>query len=206
MKKKIWDLYAPIYKKAMRSDYKAYKLMYERIPRVIKGKEVLEIATGPGLLAKHVAYAAKKMIATDYSEGMIAEAKKGESPDNLTFEVADAQQLPFDDNSFDVVLIANALHVMPEPEKALQEIDRVLKKTGILIAPNFINHKEGVISKIWSGILKAAGIKFEHQWTRNEYKEFLEKNGWKVKNCKEMKARIPIAYVECVRREGEEDR
>lgn len=206
MKKKIWDLYAPIYKKAMRSDYKAYKLMYERIPRVIRGKEVLEIATGPGLLAKHVAYAAKKMIATDYSEGMIAEAKKGEYPDNLTFEVADAHQLPFDDNSFDVVLIANALHVMPEPEKALQEIDRVLKKTGILIAPNFINHKEGFISKIWSGILKAAGIKFEHQWTRNEYKEFLEKNGWKVKNCKEMKARIPIAYAECVRREGEESR
>lgn len=206
MKKKIWDLYAPIYKKAMGSDYKAYKLMYERIPRVIRGKEVLEIATGPGLLAKHVAYAAKKMIATDYSEGMIAEAKKGECPDNLTFEVADAHQLPFDDNSFDVVLIANALHVMPEPEKALQEIDRVLKKTGILIAPNFINHKEGFISKIWSGILKAAGIKFEHQWTRNEYIEFLEKNGWKVKNCKEMKARIPIAYAECVRREGEEDR
>lgn len=199
MKKKIWDLYAPIYEKAMRSDHKAYKLMYERIPVVIKGKDVLEIATGPGLLAKHVAYAAKKMIATDYSEGMIAEAKKGECPDNLTFEVADAQQLPFDADSFDVVLIANALHVMPNPEKALQEIDRVLKNKGILIAPNFINHKDGFISKIWSGILKAAGIKFEHQWRMDEYKEFLEKNGWEVKNCKEMKARVPIAYVECVR-------
>lgn len=199
MKKKIWDIYAPIYEKAMRSDRKAYKGMYERIPKVIKGKDVLEIATGPGLLAKHVAYAAKSMIATDYSEGMIAEAKKGKYPDNLTFEVADAQQLPFDDDSFDVVLIANALHVMPDPENALQEINRVLKNKGILIAPNFINHKDGFISNIWSGILRAAGIKFEHQWRTSEYKEFLERNGWKVKNCKEMKARIPIAYVECVR-------
>ena len=43
-------------------------------------------------------------------------------PSNLHFEVADATTLPYDDNSFDVVLIANALHVMPAPEKALKEI------------------------------------------------------------------------------------
>lgn len=199
MKKKIWDLYAPIYEKAMRSDEKIYKVMYERIPKVIKDKDVLEIATGPGLLAKHVAHAAKTIIATDYSEGMIAEAKKGGYPNNLTFEVADATQLPYDDNAFDIVLIANALHVMPNPEKALQEIERVLKNNGILIAPNFVNHKKGLISSIWSQILKIAGIKFEHQWSTDEYKTFLEKNGWEVKNCREMKARIPIAYVECVR-------
>lgn len=199
MNKKIWDLYAPIYERAMRADRKVYKFMYDRIPKVIEGKEVLEIATGPGLLAKHVAYAAKRMIATDYSDGMIAEARKGEYPDNLTFEVADAADLPYDDDSFDVVLIANALHIMPNPEKALKEIDRVLKNKGILIAPNFVKHKSGFISRAWSRILKIAGVKFEHQWQTEDYKEFLEKNGWKVKNCKEMKARISMAYVECVR-------
>ena len=47
MKKKIWDLYAPIYERAMRADRKVYAFMYERIPTVIHGKEVLEIATGP---------------------------------------------------------------------------------------------------------------------------------------------------------------
>lgn len=200
MNKKIWDLYAPIYERAMRSDGKVYKFMYDRIPKIIEGKDVLEIATGPGLLAKHVAYAANRMIATDYSDGMIAEARKGEYPYNLTFEVADATDLPFDDRSFDVVLIANALHVMPEPEKALKEIDRVLKDKGILIAPNFVNHKKGFASSVWSGILKIAGVRFEHQWATEEYKEFLERNGWKVQNCKEMQARIAIAYVECVRK------
>lgn len=199
MKKKIWDLYAPIYEKAMRGDSKVYKFMYDRIPKVIEGKDVLEIATGPGLLAKHVAYASNKMIATDYSDGMIAEARKGECPDNLTFEIADATNLLFDDDSFDVVLIANALHVMPEPEKALREIDRVLKEKGILIAPNFVNHSDGFISRVWSGILKIAGIKFEHQWSVEAYIEFLEKNGWKVMNLKEMQARISMVYVECVR-------
>ena len=136
MKKKTWDLYAPIYERAMRADRKVYAFMYERIPTVIHGKEVLEIATGPGLLAKHVAGAAKRMIATDYSDGMIREAKKGEIPANLRFEAADATALPYADDSFDAILIANALHVMPEPEKALREIDRALRLGGILIAPN----------------------------------------------------------------------
>ena len=77
MKKRIWDLYAPIYERAMRADKKVYGYMYERIPEMIRDREVLEIATGPGLLAKHVAPAAKWMVATDYSDGMIAEAKKG---------------------------------------------------------------------------------------------------------------------------------
>ncbi|MFQ9418242.1 MAG: class I SAM-dependent methyltransferase [Lachnospiraceae bacterium] len=48
--------------------------------------------------------------------------------DNLIFEVADATDLPYENHSFDVVLIANALHIMPEPEKALKEIERVLKR------------------------------------------------------------------------------
>ena len=203
MNKKIWDLYAPIYEAAMRSDRKIYQFMYDRIPGVIKGKEVLEIATGPGLLAKHVASAAARMVATDYSDGMIAEAKKGECPDNLTFEVADAVSLPYEDDSFDVVLISNALHVMPEPEKALREIDRVLRAGGILIAPNFVEHKAGFGSRLWSGILTLAGIKFEHQWSGPEYLSWLESHGWRVTFSKLMAARISLMYTECVRKSDE---
>ncbi len=199
MKKKIWDLYAPIYEKAMRADYKYYKFMYDRIPTKIQNKEVLEIATGPGLLAKHVAYAAKRMVATDYSEGMIREAKKGAHADNLTFEIADAANLPYKDHCFDVVLIANALHVMPEPEKALREINRVLREDGLLIAPNFVSHKAGLISRLWSGSLKLAGIKFEHQWNGEEYLAWLRENGWKILYQKSCPARISLMYTECIR-------
>ena len=194
MTKKIWDLYAPIYERAMQMDKKIYSFMYNRIPKVIKDKEVLEIATGPGLLAKHTAEYARKIIATDYSDGMIKEAKKGEYPANLTFEIADATNLPYGDASFDAVIISNALHIIPDPEKALSEIDRVLKKDGILIAPNFVNHQGGLGSRIWSAILKIGGVKFEHQWSTEEYLRWLEQNGWHVTFSKEMTARIALMY------------
>ena len=200
MRKKTWDLYAPIYKRAMKADQKIYDFMYERIPEMIRDKEVLELATGPGLLAKHVAPAARRMVATDYSDGMIAEAKKGECPANLTFEVADAMQLPYLDDSFDAVLIANALHIVPDPKQVLREIDRVLRPGGMLIAPNFVEHKGTLGSRIWSGILQIAGVRFEHQWSAGEYLDFLENNGWHVVFSKEMTARIAMMYSECERK------
>ena len=199
MTKKTWDLYAPIYKRAMQADRQIYDFMYQRIPEIIRDKDVLEIATGPGLLAKHVAPAAKRMIATDYSDGMIAEAKKGAYPSNLHFEKADATALPYEDDSFDAVLIANALHIIPQPEQALREIDRVLRPDGILIAPNFVEHKGTLLSRIWSGILRIAGIRFEHQWSAQEYLRFLESNGWEITFGKEMAARIAMLYTECER-------
>lgn len=199
MNKNLWNIYAPIYEKAMRLDKKYYQYMYDRIPSQIEGTEVLEVATGPGLLAKHVASASKSMVATDYSEGMIREAKKGEYPEKLSFEVADATELPYEADSFDAVIIANALHIMPNPEKALSEINRVLRADGILIAPNFVEHKK---SRLWASILKLAGIRFDHQWRSDEYLKFLEDNGWKVTFSKLLPARISLLYAECVRKDS----
>ena len=134
----IWNVFAPVYEFSMRSQKNIYDYLYERIGEVAKDKVVLELATGPGMIARHIAPAAKSVVATDFAPKMIETALKAKNPENLSFEVADATSLRFEDNSFDVVVIANALHIIPNPEKALEEIRRVLKDGGLLIAPFFI--------------------------------------------------------------------
>lgn len=99
--------------------------------------------------------------ATDYSENMIKEAEKrnqGEHKcEQLRFCVQDATNLTYEDEKFNVVVIANALHIMPQPEKALKEIHRVLKKDGILFAPTFVY--ERAIPNCRYGLWKKPGLK-----------------------------------------------
>ena len=135
--KNFWDRNAGRYDRFMRKDRAAYDEMYELIRPVVKAKTVLELATGTGLIAKHIVNAAAHIEATDASPEMIAEAKRDNHSAKLHFSVQDMFRLPYADQSFDVVIVSNALHIVPQPEKALQEIKRVLKDDGVLIAPTF---------------------------------------------------------------------
>ena len=149
----VWNVFAPVYEFAMRSQKNIYDYMYERIGEVAKGKDVLELATGPGMIARHIAPLAKSVI-------------------------------------------ANALHIIPNPEKALAEIRRVLKDDGVLIAPNFI-FREGGKRNLWQKFLSLVGVRFAHEWSENEYRSFLIANGWPIEMCIVLKGRIDLAYVEC---------
>ncbi len=199
MKKSIWDIFAPIYERAMKSQKNIYDFLYRQISISCFDKTVLELATGPGMIARHIAHSAKSVVATDFAPKMIETAKKKGIPQNVTFETADATNLSYSDDFFDVVVIANALHIIPNPEKALSEISRVLKADGILIAPNFIEREKGK-KNLWQKILTLAGIKFAHEWTSSEYKSFLEENGWKITKSQVLKGRIDLFYTECMRK------
>ena len=74
--KDFWDKNAGRYNRFMRKDREAYETMYELIRPVVKAKTVLELATGTGLIAKHIVNAAAHIEATDASAEMIAEAKR----------------------------------------------------------------------------------------------------------------------------------
>ena len=135
--KNFWDRNAGRYDRFMRKDRAAYEEMYTLIRPVVKAKTVLELATGTGLIAKNIVNAAAHIEATDASAEMIAEAKRDNRSAKLHFSVQDMFCLPYADKSFDVVIVSNALHIVPQPEKALAEIRRVLKDDGVLIAPTF---------------------------------------------------------------------
>lgn len=75
--KNFWDRNADLYDCFMRKDRAVYEKMYELIRPVVKDKTVLELATGTGLIAKHIVKVAARIEATDASPKMIAEAKRG---------------------------------------------------------------------------------------------------------------------------------
>ena len=199
MSKTIWDRFAPVYSLAMKSQKNIYDYMYSHIAAAVKEKKVLELATGPGMIAKNVAWSARKIVATDFAPNMIAQAKKGNIPSNVEFEIADASDLHYENKAFDVVIIANALHVIPNPEKVLSEIDRVLVDGGLLICPTFIHRTAAKKENLWAKILKLVGIHFAHQWTAEEFKSFIESKGWKIIASEVIPGRIDLMYAECIR-------
>ena len=201
MKKTFWDRTAKIYNHFMKKDHKAYKQMYSLIYPAVRHKQVLELATGTGLIAKHIVRSADHIEATDASQEMIEQAKQGEKSTKLYFSVQDMFHLPYADQSFDVVIVSNALHIVPEPERALAEIRRVLKEDGILIAPTFTHAGNDFREKVKALFMKLAGFPLHSKWTSEEYLHFLRQNGWAVRKSVVLKASFPLTYAECVKSE-----
>ena len=199
--KNFWDKNAGRYDRFMRKDGAAYEMMYEMIRPVVRHKTVLELATGTGLIAKNIVNAAAHIEATDASAEMILEAKRDNRSAKLHFSVQDMLRLPYADNSFDVVIVSNALHIVPQPEKALVEIQRVLKEDGVLIAPTFTHAGNSFSGKVKAFFMKLAGFPLHSRWTSAEYLRFLRQNGWTVRKSAVLKASFPLTYAECVKSE-----
>ena len=199
--KNFWDKNAGRYDRFMRKDRAAYEEMYALIWPVVKAKTVLELATGTGLIAKSIVNAAAHIEATDASVEMIAEAKRDNQSAKLHFSVQDMFCLPYADKSFDVVIVSNALHIVPQPEKALAEIHRVLRDDGVLIAPTFTHAENSFFGNSKAFLLKLAGFPLYSRWTSGEYLCFLQQNGWTVRKSDVLKASFPLTYVECVKTE-----
>ena len=199
--KNFWDRNAGLYDRFMRKDRAAYDAMYALIRPVVRHKTVLELATGTGLIAKNIVGAAAHIEATDASAAMIAAARRDNRSAKLYFSVQDMFRLPYAAATFDVVIVSNALHIVPQPEKALVEIKRVLKDDGALIAPTFTHAGNAFSGRVKAFFMKLAGFPLHSRWTSAEYLDFLRQNGWTVRKSAVLKASFPLTYTECVKSE-----
>mgnify|MGYP002518826363 CR=1 FL=1 len=200
MEKNFWDRNAKIYDKFMKKDASAYEKMYSLIRSAVKNKDVLELATGTGLIAKNISGSARTIEATDASEEMISIAKTDNNSTKIHYSVQNMFSLPYADKSFDVVIVANALHIIPTPEKALKEIKRVLKDDGKLIAPTFTHSDNNIKGKIKAFFMKLAGFPLYTKWSNAEYQNFLTANGFIPYKNEILKASFPLSYTECKRK------
>ena len=200
-RKNFWDQYAKHYNRFLSRDAAAYEQLAEWLRPVVRHKAVLELAAGTGQLAKQLVSAAGSIEATDASAAMIAQARRENDSAKLHFSVQDMFRLPYVEESFDVVIVSNALHIVPQPEKALAEIRRVLKDDGVLIAPTFTHAGNSFTGKVRAFFMKLAGFPLHSRWTSEEYLRFLRQNGWMVRKSTVLKASFPLTYAECMKSE-----
>lgn len=107
---------------------------YRFASQFCEGKDVLEVACGGGMGLGYLAKKAKKVVGGDIDEKILEIAKdtyKGR--DNIEIHRLDAENLSFEDNSFDVILLYEAIYYLAQPERFIKEAKRVLRKGGKLI-------------------------------------------------------------------------
>jgi ubiquinone/menaquinone biosynthesis C-methylase UbiE len=128
----------------------------ERISRLVacarlKGTErVLDIATGPGYIAEAFARGAREVIGVDLTAAMLAigeERARERGISNLSFRIADVQQLPFEGEQFDVVVSRLALHHMQEPALVVQEMARVCRIGGTMLVEDIYSSEHAERAK-----------------------------------------------------------
>ena len=125
------------------------------IANVKKGDAILDLASGTGDLIK--LYHKKignsgRIVSSDINEAMLDEGKRNlinSGVLGIEFVQANAEKLPFEDNSFDLVSIAFGLRNVTDKDKALSEMCRVLKPGGILIVLEFSKTTNPVLEKIY---------------------------------------------------------
>jgi len=107
----------------------------QRVPSA--ARRILEVAAGTGRVTRHLLRglaADGQLIATDLTEAMVVEGKQLSPNDpRLTWQIADAQALPFPDGSVDVVVCQFGLMFVPDKALAMREMRRVLAPGGILL-------------------------------------------------------------------------
>jgi 2-polyprenyl-3-methyl-5-hydroxy-6-metoxy-1,4-benzoquinol methylase len=107
--------------------------------RITAGKKVLDIGCGTGIFSRYFAETGANVTSIDISPDLIEEAKK-ETQLPITYQVGDAEHLPFPDATFDVVAGSSILHHL-DPVVALRDVNRVLKADGrcAFAEPNMMN-------------------------------------------------------------------
>lgn len=107
---------------------------YNTAARFCEDKDVLEVACGPGFGLGYLAKKARRVVAGDVDEELLNLAQQRyRDRTNIDLRVFDAHQLPFEDYSFDVVILFEAIYYLAQPEMFLDECHRVLRKNGVFL-------------------------------------------------------------------------
>ncbi len=186
----VYDLFENVYNR------KVYKGTGIKVAEFIdKNDSVLECACGTGAITEEIAKKCRQVLATDFAEGMLKRAsKKCRKYANTSFRQEDITDIKCEDESFDKVVAGNVIHLLPEPEKALDELLRVVRHGGKVIIPTYINmtrDSSGFAVKF----IEKLGAEFKRQFDIDSYKKFFEDKGFKDVDFYVVDGRMPCAIA-----------
>lgn len=153
--------------------------------------EVLDIASGDGVLAELLARHAKTVTCVDISHAVIEAARKRlHDFDNVAFHEGDMHDLPFDDNRFDQVFAMHALSYTREPGRVLEQAARVLRPGGQLILAALARHGHEATVKSYDHMNLGFSVE--------EVNQFIETAGLKVQYCAVSSRETRAPYFEII--------
>jgi len=200
IERRFWDRFAKYYDSFIDKVFrKTYKTILENIDSDLNiSYNVLEVGTGTGIIPFSIYSKVSSIVATDISPEMVRIANrklKRLKIENIDFQVQDSYNLTFPDSSFDIVIASNLLHLLYEPEKPINELKRVMKDTGIFIAPTLCvgeNTKSKVIATI---IASLSGIKVVNKWSYKDFINMLTNNGLAIYKALRIEDKLLTAYI-----------
>lgn len=200
-KQKTYEQYSKVSDAYVRSQSHAKGIDLDLLITMTKPEKKwlsLDVATGGGHTALAVAPYVKKVIAIDMTPNMLRTAKTFIREDkgilNVEFQLADAEDLPFKNNHFDLVTCRIASHHFPDCHEFVRESLRVLKKGGLLLVQDHVlpedeataqyieqferlrdpSHYRAYSEKEWRTMFKIAGFEVEKSVQLVKRHEFVE--------------------------------
>lgn len=196
-----WERHAARYDRSLGPLGRPLPRMLELVGSAVAGADrVLELAAGTGLVTPVLAGAARGVVSTDYASAMVEHLDamvRERGLTNVRCQRADIYALPFEAASFDAVVAANVLHLVPDLDAALAAMRRMLRPGGRLVVPTFC-HDETALSWVVSRLLAVTGFPGHRRFTATSLRAAVAASGVAVDRSETLPGLIPICYVDGV--------
>ncbi|MCL2531155.1 MAG: class I SAM-dependent methyltransferase [Oscillospiraceae bacterium] len=193
----FWDFCAPFYDLGAKANKRAYREMLHIVRELVPpDASVLEAAAGTGAISLAVADKASHVLCTDLSDNMLKKAQKKAAKrkaSNVIIANRSIYDLGQPDSSYDVVVAAQVLNLLDEPEKAAAELRRIAKSLVILPTP-YIKNLRGP-GRINIRIFKLLGFSPKFEFDRELFARFLPSVGFN--DCKfiQIQGKVPLGIA-----------